>query len=58
MDSGGYKDIAPADVNFSYIDIVDLPGPAGSDGLAEIALWIHDTGKRIESKWSGGTEER
>lgn len=55
--SEGYKDIAPADVNFSYIDIVDLPGPAGSDGLAEIALWIHDTGEayRVEVvRWDRG----
>ncbi|WP_248926243.1 WG repeat-containing protein [Paenibacillus hamazuiensis] len=40
----GVRDIAPADTYFSFLETEDMPGPAGRDGLAELALWIHDTG--------------
>jgi hypothetical protein len=55
----GMKDIALADMNYSYIEIEDMPGSgsSGKDGIAEIALWIHDTGEayRVEVlRWQGG----
>lgn len=54
----GLRDIAPADIYYSYIDIADMPGASGPDGQAEIALWIHDTGEayRVEVvRWSQGS---
>ncbi|KZS48447.1 hypothetical protein AWU65_22180 [Paenibacillus glucanolyticus] len=56
----GLKDAAPADMTYSHIDIVDLPSSIGTDGQAEIALWIHDTGEayRIEVvRWNHGAFE-
>lgn len=54
----GLRDIAPADIYYSYIDIADLPGASGPDGQAEIALWIHDTGEAYQVevvRWSQGS---
>ncbi|MFH5183878.1 WG repeat-containing protein [Paenibacillus sp. TAB 01] len=53
----GIRDFAPEDMNYSYIEIEDMPGPAGKDGQAELALWIHDTGEafRVEIvRWKDG----
>ncbi|NOU94491.1 DUF3298 domain-containing protein [Paenibacillus sp. LMG 31456] len=42
----GLRDIlAPPDANFSYMQVEDMPSEQGKDGLAEFALWIHDTGE-------------
>lgn len=38
-------DIAPQGMSFTYIDVEDMPSQQGQDGLAEIALWVHDTGE-------------
>ncbi|EHB62384.1 MULTISPECIES: WG repeat-containing protein [Paenibacillus] len=55
--SEGLKDIAPPEMSYSYIDVLDIPGGSGPDGQAEIVLWIHDTGEayRVEVvRWSQG----
>ncbi|SDC66087.1 WG containing repeat-containing protein [Paenibacillus sp. UNCCL117] len=46
----GWKDMAPPGITFSYMEAEDMPGAAGRDGLAELALWSHDTGQayRVE----------
>ncbi|NHN34571.1 WG repeat-containing protein [Paenibacillus agricola] len=46
----GMKDIAPADMNYGYREIEDMPSTdhTGQDGIAEIALWIHDTGEAYQ----------
>jgi hypothetical protein len=44
--NGILVDVAPKDVSFSYMDVADMPDQQGrKDGLAEIALWSHDTGE-------------
>lgn len=53
----GFKDVAPTDMNYSYVEIEDMPGRYGRDGLSEIALWIHDTGEayKVEVlRWHNG----
>jgi hypothetical protein len=53
----GLRDIAPFDMNYSYIEIEDMPGLIGKDGIDEIAMWIHDTGEayRVEVvRWQNG----
>ncbi|SMF83671.1 WG containing repeat-containing protein [Paenibacillus uliginis N3/975] len=53
----GLIDIAPPDMSYSYIRVMDMPSPAGRDGITEIALWIHDTGNayRVEVlRWKNG----
>ncbi|RXZ77839.1 DUF3298 domain-containing protein [Paenibacillaceae bacterium] len=54
----GLRDVAPDDLVYSYIEIMDLPsGKKGADGQAEIVLWKHDTGEayRVEIvRWQGG----
>ncbi|MEC0249225.1 WG repeat-containing protein [Paenibacillus chitinolyticus] len=53
----GLKDAAPADMSYSYIEVGDMPGLAGRDGKAEVALWIHDTGEAYSVqvlRWSNG----
>ncbi|MDR0268215.1 hypothetical protein [Paenibacillus sp.] len=55
--AAGLVDVAPDDMSYSRIHIEDMPGPGGRDGLAEIALWIHDTGNayRVEVvRWNQG----
>ncbi|WP_235941595.1 WG repeat-containing protein [Paenibacillus puerhi] len=41
----GWEDIAPRNVTFSYAEAEDMPGAEGKDGLAELALWSHETGQ-------------
>ncbi|MEK8129306.1 WG repeat-containing protein [Paenibacillus filicis] len=41
----GYEDVAPREVTFSYAEAQDMPGGRGKDGVAELALWSHDTGQ-------------
>ncbi|SFM15223.1 WG containing repeat-containing protein [Paenibacillus sp. 1_12] len=53
----GFKDVAPPDMDYSYLDIEDMPGQNGRDGLSELALWIHDTGEayKVEVlRWHNG----
>lgn len=53
----GLTDAAPADMSYSYIEVGDMPGLAGRDGKAEVALWTHDTGKAYSVqvlRWSNG----
>lgn len=53
----GFKDVAPTDMDYSYVEIEDMPGRYGWDGLSEIALWIHDTGEayKVEVlRWHNG----
>lgn len=55
--SGGLQDIAPPEMSYSYIDVLDMPGASGPDGQAEIVLWMHDTGEayRVEVvRWNQG----
>lgn len=52
----GFKDITKSDIFFSKIDIEDMPGAKGTDGMLEIALWTHDTGEayKVEVyRWDG-----
>ncbi|MGG2199219.1 WG repeat-containing protein [Paenibacillus validus] len=42
---GTAKDVAPAGVSFTYVEAADLPGAHERDGIAELALWAHDTGE-------------
>nr|WP_183603649.1 WG repeat-containing protein [Paenibacillus phyllosphaerae] len=37
-------------LTYSYIEVLDLHGPSGPDGKAELAIWVHDTGEayRVE----------
>ena len=51
------KDVAPQGMFFTYIDVEDMPSPQGKDGLAEIALWVHDTGEAYKVsvyRWTQG----
>ncbi|WP_274649776.1 WG repeat-containing protein [Paenibacillus humicola] len=53
----GLRDAAPRDLVYSDIHIADMPGRAGRDGRAELALWIHDTDDafRVEVlRWTNG----
>jgi hypothetical protein len=53
----GWIDVVPEGLNFSFIDVEDMPGEKGKDGKAEIALWIHDTGEAYQIKilrWKRG----
>jgi hypothetical protein len=46
---------------FSKIDVEDMPGRAGKDGLAELALWLHDREEayRVQVlRWAAGKLER
>ncbi|MDR7002450.1 WG repeat-containing protein [Neobacillus niacini] len=44
--NNGLKELdLKGDFSFSKIEIEDMPGRNGKDGLAEIALWSHDTGE-------------
>ena len=56
----GLRDIAPEQMNYSYIEVEDMPGPTGRNGVADIALWIHDTGEAYRVtvvKWHDGAFE-
>lgn len=44
-DKDGLKDVLNKDVYFSKIEVADMPGKNGRDGIEEIALWKHDTGE-------------
>lgn len=49
--------VLPDGINFSYVDVEDMPGPTGRDGQAELALWAHDTGEAYDvhvMRWSKG----
>ncbi|ANY70960.1 hypothetical protein BBD42_24240 [Paenibacillus sp. BIHB 4019] len=49
--------VLPDGINFSYLDVEDMPGPHGRDGQAELALWAHDTGEAYDvhvMRWSKG----
>ncbi|QBD87272.1 DUF3298 domain-containing protein [Clostridium tetani] len=40
----GYKHLLKEEVYYSKIEVEDMKGCSGYDGICEIALWIHDTG--------------
>jgi len=40
----GISDLIDGNKYFSKIDVEDIEGTEGKDGLYELALWIHDTG--------------
>ncbi|WP_051541860.1 WG repeat-containing protein [Clostridium lundense] len=52
----GFKHIIPNNIYYSKIEVEDMPGVNGRDGIYEIALWVHDTGDayKIEVyRWNG-----
>ncbi|EJO5347041.1 hypothetical protein NRP93_001108, partial [Clostridium botulinum] len=52
----GLKDLINGNKYFSLIDLTDIKGIQGKDGIYELALWIHDTGKAYKVqiyRWSG-----
>ncbi|MBO9128803.1 hypothetical protein [Bacillus sp. 165] len=55
--SNGFQHILPRGIHFSRLEIEDMPGVHGRDGIGEIALWVHDREKgfRIDVyRWSCG----
>ncbi|WP_314589315.1 WG repeat-containing protein [Paenibacillus terrigena] len=57
----GLRDIAPDNMYYSYIEVEDMLGPTGTNGVADIALWIHDTGEAYRVmvfRWHNGTFEQ
>lgn len=52
----GLRSVLKEPLTYSYIEVLDLVGPGGRDGLSELALWTHDTGEayRVELlRWHG-----
>ncbi|EPY2286003.1 hypothetical protein ACTQ4P_15940 [Clostridium sporogenes] len=52
----GLKDLINGNKYFSLIEVKDIKGIQGKDGIYELALWIHDTGKayKVEIyRWAG-----
>ncbi|REJ09874.1 hypothetical protein [Halobacillus trueperi] len=43
-ENGGFTDLVEGNQYFSMIDVEDMEGEQGRDGLYEVALWKHDTG--------------
>ncbi|WP_245592168.1 gamma-glutamylcyclotransferase [Ectobacillus panaciterrae] len=41
----GFQHLLPKEMNFSKIEVEDMPGEQGRDGRYEIALWKHETAK-------------
>ena len=41
----GYKNLLKNDIYYSKIQVEDMKGFNGYDGICEIALWVHDTGE-------------
>ncbi|CAM3248074.1 hypothetical protein FITA111629_12490 [Filibacter tadaridae] len=41
----GFKRLPTNDIAYSKLEVEDMPGTNGQDGLAEIAIWTHDTGE-------------
>lgn len=55
-DEAGLRDITPGPIQFSHMDVEDMAGGYGSDGVAELALWLHETESayRVDIfRWSG-----
>lgn len=54
---GGYRHLTPRDVFYSKLEVKDMSGPRGPDGLCEIALWVHDAEDAYKIdlwRWQGG----
>jgi len=53
----GLKDLINGNKYFSRIEVEDIKGTQGSDGLYELALWSHDTGDAYKVdiyRWMNG----
>ena len=54
----GFKHIIPQNIYYSKIQVEDMPGIHGKDGVYEIALWVHDTGEAYKVqvyRWKDGS---
>ncbi|MFC5530230.1 hypothetical protein [Cohnella yongneupensis] len=54
---GMYAHLTPRDIFYSKLEVEDMPGARGIDGLCEIALWVHDTGEAYDIdiwRWERG----
>lgn len=55
--SQGMQDLAPAELTYSYAEIVIVPSAAAPGGEPLLALWSHDTGEAYQielSRWRDG----